>query len=374
MQSLFRLSSAACLSAMLALAIAAPSAVANSGNGNAFGKNKESTDSGDETGGDTGGDSGGDTGSSVFLAFAGDATEVAAGEAVRLSWSSANARHCFASGDWSGKMATEGVYTTAPLAGPASFVLECKTGGNSATEMVTVQVTGATDSDLVVVEEPAETPPAEEESSDSIVADGDTGEGTIDDGTTGDSIADGDTTGDDSTVEQVADTTEPAPTPSLALQAYDAEVRTGESATLSWSGESVSNCTASGAWSGARAASGSEIIGPLEADASFTLTCESAAGNLMAMTSVLVTDGGTTLSWVPPEENVDGTPLTDLKGYRIYVGTSSRNYASQIELADPSITDYFLALSRGEYYVAMTAIDAEGNESGYSNEVLKAVN
>ena len=158
------------------------------------------------------------------------------------------------------------------------------------------------------------------------------------------------------------------------MQAYDAEVRTGETATITWAGASVSNCQASGAWSGARAASGTETIGPLNGDASFTLTCESSAGRLMAMTSVLVTDGGTTLSWVPPAENVDGSALTDLKGYRIYVGTTSRTYSSQIDLPNPGLTDYFVQLSRGEYYVAMTAIDAEGNESGYSNEVLKAVN
>jgi hypothetical protein len=136
----------------------------------------------------------------------------------------------------------------------------------------------------------------------------------------------------------------------------------------------VENCQASGAWSGPRGASGSETIGPLAADASFTLTCQSAAGNLVNMTSILVTDGGTTLAWQPPQQNVDGTALGGLQGYRIYVGTESRSYTTRIDLANPLATSHFIDLARGQYYVAMTALDTLGNESGYSNEVVKAVN
>jgi hypothetical protein len=31
--------------------------------------------------------------------------------------------------------------------------------------------------------------------------------------------------------------------------------------------------------------------------------------------------GQATLSWDPPTTNVDGTPLTDLAGYKVYYGT-----------------------------------------------------
>ena len=70
-------------------------------------------------------------------------------------------------------------------------------------------------------------------------------------------------------------------------------------------------------------------------------------------------------------QNVDGTPLTDLAGYRIYYGTVSRTYSDMVEVTDPQTTSHTLDLTSGDYYVAMTALDLEGNESAYSNEVLK---
>jgi hypothetical protein len=316
MPSLVRLPAAACLSAILTFTLALPTTHAAPG-GNAYGKDGK-TDSGGDT------DSGSDEPSAaVYVSFASSSMEVARGETVLLSWASFNSRHCFASGDWSGKLATEGFHTTPPLESSKTFTLECKTGGNSVRETLSVAVTGTSESELQPPPEPA---PA------------------------------------------------PEPAASLTLRALDAEVRTGGSASLSWSGVSVSNCQASGAWSGTRASTGSETVGPLSGDANFTLTCQSSTGNVMAMTAVLVTDGGTKLSWVPPTENVDGTPLSDLKGYRIYVGTLSRKYTTEVELTNPKTTEHFLPLPRGEYYVAMTALDADGNESGYSNEVLKAVN
>ena len=75
--------------------------------------------------------------------------------------------------------------------------------------------------------------------------------------------------------------------------------------------------------------------------------------------------------WVPPSENVDGTPLTDLAGSVIYWGTSSRSYTNSHTLNDPTATCFNIRSAPGDYYVAMTAFDREGNESAYSNEVIK---
>jgi hypothetical protein len=76
---------------------------------------------------------------------------------------------------------------------------------------------------------------------------------------------------------------------------------------------------------------------------------------------------------VAPTENVDGTPLTDLAGYRVYYGTSSRGYGNPVAVANPTQSSVEIPAPSGNYYVAMTALDAEGNESAYSNEVLKTV-
>ena len=81
--------------------------------------------------------------------------------------------------------------------------------------------------------------------------------------------------------------------------------------------------------------------------------------------------GPVALSWVAPAENVDGSPLVDLNGYRIYYGDASRNYSDMVDVVNPTATSHTLSLASGDYYVAMTALDGDGNESAYSNEVLK---
>ncbi|RMF86394.1 MAG: fibronectin type III domain-containing protein, partial [Nitrospinota bacterium] len=79
------------------------------------------------------------------------------------------------------------------------------------------------------------------------------------------------------------------------------------------------------------------------------------------------------LVWDAPTTNADGTPLTDLAGYKVYYGQSSRNYGSPVDVGNQ--TTYILAgLSRGEtYYFAVTAYDTSGNESEFSEEVTYTV-
>ena len=39
-----------------------------------------------------------------------------------------------------------------------------------------------------------------------------------------------------------------------------------------------------------------------------------------------VATGSATLSWLPPTTNIDGSPLTNLAGYKIYWGTSADDF------------------------------------------------
>jgi hypothetical protein len=75
------------------------------------------------------------------------------------------------------------------------------------------------------------------------------------------------------------------------------------------------------------------------------------------------------LAWDPPTTNGDGTPLTDLAGYKVYYGTTSGTYGSPINVGN--VTTYTLAgLTPGQsYFIVVTAYDSSDNESGYSNEV-----
>jgi hypothetical protein len=79
------------------------------------------------------------------------------------------------------------------------------------------------------------------------------------------------------------------------------------------------------------------------------------------------------LSWQAPTKNVDGSTLTNLSGYKIYYGTTSRNYTQSVSVAGASTTQWTLSLAPGTYYFALTAIDAAGGESSKTNEVSKTV-
>ncbi len=87
-----------------------------------------------------------------------------------------------------------------------------------------------------------------------------------------------------------------------------------------------------------------------------------------------VTLGSATLSWTPPTQNTDGTPLTDLAGYRIYWGTSPGSYPNSVKIDQPGLTTYVVEnLVPGTYEFVSTAVNADGVESDYSNPATKTV-
>lgn len=64
----------------------------------------------------------------------------------------------------------------------------------------------------------------------------------------------------------------------------------------------------------------------------------------------------------------DANTETNLAGYKVYWGTTSRSYGPPVNAGNQ--TAYTVTgLLPGTYYFAVTAIDSEGNESGYSIEV-----
>lgn len=141
--------------------------------------------------------------------------EIEAEEGSVLSWSSTNATSCTASGAWSGAKTLSGTATVTPTS-TSSYTLACTGAGGTDTETVTVSVEEA--------EEPAPEAPA------------------------------------------------------VTLSATPATLEEGESSLLSWSSLNATSCTASGAWSGAQALSGTASVTP-SATATYTLTCSGAGGS-----------------------------------------------------------------------------------------------
>jgi hypothetical protein len=70
-------------------------------------------------------------------------TSIPSGSAAILSWGSANATSCTASGGWSGAKATSGSNSTGALAATTSYTLTCTGAGGSNSAMATVTVIGS---------------------------------------------------------------------------------------------------------------------------------------------------------------------------------------------------------------------------------------
>jgi hypothetical protein len=172
-------------------------------------------------------------------------------------------------------------------------------------------------------------------------------------------------------VTQTASVTVTAGNPSVSLAANPPGVPRNTNATLSWTSANVTSCAASGGWSGTKATSASESVGPITQDTTYTLSCTGTSGNAVAMTTISLREA--VLSWQAPTKNVDGSSLTNLSGYKIYYGTASKSYAQTVSVSGASTTSWTLPLSPGTYYFALTAVDSTGAESAKTEEVSKTV-
>jgi hypothetical protein len=132
---------------------------------------------------------------------------------------------------------------------------------------------------------------------------------------------------------------------------------------LTWSTSPVaSSCSASGAWSGTKFASGSQTLAAITASKSYTLTC--AWGN-----------GTANISWVAPTKNTDGSTLSDLKGFKIVYGQSASSLTMSQSVNDPKATSATVAaLGSGTWYFAVRAVNNGGGESSNSSTVSRTIN
>lgn len=88
-----------------------------------------------------------------------------------------------------------------------------------------------------------------------------------------------------------------------------------------------------------------------------------------------IANGSTTLTWTPPTQNIDGTALTDLAGYRIYYGTTLGSYNNQIAVDNPGVTSVVVEnLTVGTWYFVSTSVNSEGVESTFSNPLSRTIN
>ena len=85
-------------------------------------------------------------------------------------------------------------------------------------------------------------------------------------------------------------------------------------------------------------------------------------------------DGTARVSWSQPDQNEDGSPLTDLAGYRIYYGNAPGDYDNTITIDNSFMSSYLIEnLGESDWYFAMTAFNSLGIESDYSDEVYTTI-
>ena len=78
---------------------------------------------------------------------------------------------------------------------------------------------------------------------------------------------------------------------------------------------------------------------------------------------------GHTLSWNATTTNIDGTPVKDIEGYKVYYGTESKKYKVSYDVKNVTTYDIDDLIDWHTYYFAVTAYDTSGNESPYSEEI-----
>jgi hypothetical protein len=132
---------------------------------------------------------------------------------------------------------------------------------------------------------------------------------------------------------------------------------------LTWSTTpTATSCTASGGWSGTKAASGSQTLAAVYGNTNFTLRCSwSAAGSAV-------------VSWVAPTRNTDGTALTDLASFKVLYGTSSTSFTQSANVSDPTARSFTVgSLAPATWYFKVRVVNSRGVESSDSNVASKAV-
>jgi hypothetical protein len=115
--------------------------------------------------------------------------------------------------------------------------------------------------------------------------------------------------------------------PTLTLAAPS--VALGSSTTLTWSSIDASGCTASGAWSGAQATSGSIVLTPAAAGtATYTLTCVNAFGTSAANSINLTATSGT----------APAAPTLTLEVNSVAVGVATKIFWSSVDATSCRVT------------------------------------
>lgn len=267
----------------------------------------------------------------ITIGFNSDAT---------LSWTSANASSCGASGAWSGSKSTSGSQSTGNLTGSKTYIITCTGSGGSDSDSVTVNVQSQ---NLPVVDITA-TPSAiiqgdtsslgwtssnadscfatngwsgtKSLSGNQVVSPQNTTTYTI-------TCSNGAGQASDSVTVTVS---VPQSLPTVDISANPNQVAQGNPSVLTWTSANADTCTASGAsaWNGSRNTFGNQVVS-LFNTTTYTITCSNNSGQ--ASDSVTVTVQSINPS-VDIKANGNDTSVTILRNSSATISWTSQNAAS----------------------------------------------
>ena len=312
-------------------------------------------------------------------------SSVSPGGLSTLTWSTTNATTCTASNvgaegsTWRGAKPTSGSDVRGPLAATATYSLSCAGPGGTASQSVTVVVTGSP---------PAAPTVALTAIPSSISAGNSTTLAWVSANATG-CIASGawsgsraisgesavsptststyilTCTGMGGSASDSVTVTVSVPAPTVNLTATPTTINAGQSTTLTWSSTNATGCTATGGWSGAQLLSG-ELVVATTSTATYVLTCIGVGGSTAKSVTVTVIGGPAQLSltWV---DNADGTARV-----KVERKTGTSGTYGQIAMTSVGATEYVdtTPVTGTTYCYRVRASNVNG-DSDYSNEACK---
>ncbi len=229
-----------------------------------------------------------------------DVDVTAIGSDAILSWTTRGASSCTASGAWTGARPLRGVEVVRGIGASKTFTLQCSGPAGAATDAVSVTIAPAPS--LSIIADPAAVYTGEKtelrwqaQNANNCMASGAWSGPRATSGTELSAALSSDAnfslacTGISGSVSKfVSVTVSPPPNPSLSLKTFTPSVPSGSIGLLQWEAVRMSNCTASGGWSGSREASGTEAVGPLTSNQTYTLQCSGPTGPISKTVNIAV--------------------------------------------------------------------------------------
>jgi hypothetical protein len=256
---------------------------------------------------------------------------IAPGGTVTLSWTTTNVSSCMASGAWDGSQPTAGSFVSPPLTESASFLLACVGPAGTTTRVVQILVTA----DAAAPAATLFASPEEVDEGDDVTLTW-TSSGTAvcaaSGGWAGAKTAAGAElipnigqngtfhlacSGPNGVASAMVQVTVRPRAPTALLEADPVTVLPNTISMLKWNAQTATSCIASGDWSGPRATSGTQPVGPLTSPGLYRIACTGAGGT--ASSEVVIGVAAVVPAVVDPVE-LYSVDFVELRGRPMHEG------------------------------------------------------